>query len=278
MLIDDDVIEFVDKECSNVVLSMDGRRQTHDFMRTSKDGKGTYDRIVEKFKKLADARGQKQYYMRGTYTAYNKDFAADVLAMADLGFKETSIEPVVGDSNTDYALHDEDLPMLKEQYEKLASEMLEREKRDEGFNFYHYTVDLTGGPCIYKRVSGCGVGTEYLAVTPAGDLYPCHQFVGDDDFKVGNVYDGIINGDVIDGFRNNNNVYTRDKCRGCFAKLYCSGGCAANNYHANGDINKVYDFGCELHKKRIECALMLKVAEEELGIERLPGASAVISY
>ena len=147
-----------------------------------------------------------------------------------------------------------------------------------GFNFYHYTVDLTGGPCIYKRVSGCGVGTEYLAVTPAGDLYPCHQFVGDDDFKVGNVYDGIINGDVIDGFRNNNNVYTRDKCRGCFAKLYCSGGCAANNYHANGDINKVYDFGCELHKKRIECALMLKVAEEELGIERLPGASAVISY
>ena len=269
VLIDDDVIEFADRECSNVVLSMDGRRKTHDFMRTSKDGKGTYDKIIEKFKSLAEDRGQKQYYMRGTYTAHNKDFAEDVLAMADLGFKETSIEPVVSDPSTDYALHEEDLDILKAQYEKLAIEMLEREKRGEGFNFYHYTVDLTGGPCIYKRVSGCGVGTEYLAVTPSGDLYPCHQFVGDDDYKVGNVYDGIEKQEIIDGFRYNNNLYTRDKCRGCFAKLYCSGGCAANNLHTNGDINKVYDFGCELHKKRIECALMLKVAEEELGIDRI---------
>lgn len=269
VLIDDDVIEFAEKEFGNVVLSMDGRKSTHDFMRTSKDGKGTYERIIKKFKKLADARNQQDYYMRGTYTAYNKDFAADVLAMADMGFIETSIEPVVGDPNVDYALHEEDLPMLKEQYEKLAKEMLEREKLGEGFNFYHYTVDLTGGPCIYKRVSGCGVGTEYLAVTPTGDLYPCHQFVGDDDYKVGDVYGGIANEAVIDGFRNNNNVYTRDKCRDCFAKLYCSGGCAANNMHSNGDINKVYEFGCELHRKRIECAIMLKVAEEELGITRV---------
>ncbi len=269
VLIDDDVIDFCNREMGNVVLSMDGRRETHDFMRTSKDGKGTYDRIIEKFGKLAEARGQKEYYMRGTYTAYNKDFANDVLAMADLGFRETSIEPVVSDPNTDYALHEEDLPGLKKQYEILAKEMLEREKRGEGFNFYHYTVDLTGGPCIYKRVSGCGVGTEYMAVTPSGDLYPCHQFVGDDDFKVGDVWEGVTHPEIIDRFRNNNNVYTRDKCRGCFAKLYCAGGCAANNYHTNGDINKVYEFGCELHRKRIECALMLKVAEEELGIERL---------
>lgn len=269
VLIDDDVIEFAEKEFGNVVLSMDGRKSTHDFMRTSKDGRGTYERIIKKFKKLADFRNQENYYMRGTYTAYNKDFAADVLAMADMGFVETSIEPVVSDPNVDYALHEEDLPMLKDQYEKLAKEMLEREKRGEGFNFYHYTVDLTGGPCIYKRVSGCGVGTEYLAVTPTGDLYPCHQFVGDDDYKVGDVYKGITNEAVIDGFRNNNNVYTRDKCRDCFAKLYCSGGCAANNMHSNGDINKVYELGCELHRKRIECAIMLKVAEEELGIERV---------
>jgi uncharacterized protein len=266
ILIDDDVIDFCCREMGNVVLSMDGRRETHDRMRKTKGGGATYDQIIEKFRKMADARHQDKYYMRGTYTAYNKDFAADVLAMADLGFKETSIEPVVSSPDTDYALHEEDLPILFEQYEKLAEEMLEREKRGEGFNFYHYTIDLTGGPCVYKRISGCGVGTEYLAVTPTGDLYPCHQFVGDDDFKVGDVYNGIVNDDVIDRFRNNN-VYTRDKCRNCFAKLYCAGGCAANNYHSNGDINRVYDFGCELHRKRIECAVMMKVAEDDLGIK-----------
>ncbi|MBR0373165.1 MAG: thioether cross-link-forming SCIFF peptide maturase [Mogibacterium sp.] len=264
LLIDDDVIDFCNREMGNVVLSLDGRPEVHDFMRHTKRGGGTYDLIIDKFKRLADARGQKNYYMRGTYTAYNKDFAADVIHMADMGFKETSIEPVVSAPDADYALHDEDLPMLKDQYEKLALEMLARNRRGEGFKFYHYTVDLTGGPCIYKRVAGCGVGTEYLAVTPTGDLYPCHQFVGDDDMKVGNVWDGITEEAVIDSFRNGNNVYTRDACKDCFAKFYCAGGCSANNYHTHGDINKVYEFGCELHRKRIECAIMLKVAEEEM--------------
>ena len=270
VLIDDDVIDFTNREMGNVVLSMDGRRQTHDRMRHSKSGGGTYDSIMGNFKALVDSRTEegaerrsREYYMRGTYTAYNKDFSRDVLAMADLGFRETSIEPVVSDPDVPYALHEEDLPQLFEEYEKLALEMLEREKRGEGFNFYHYTVDLTGGPCIYKRVSGCGVSTEYLAVTPTGDLYPCHQFVGDDEMIVGNIYDGITHPETVDIFRGNNNLYTRDECRNCWAKLYCAGGCAANNYHSNGDINKVYKFGCELQRKRIECAIMLAVARQE---------------
>ena len=183
--------------------------------------------------------------------------------MADLGFRETSIEPVVSDPDVPYALHEEDLPQLYEQYEKLALEMLEREERGEGFSFYHYTVDLTGGPCIYKRVAGCGVATEYLAVTPTGDLYPCHQFVGDDDMIVGNIYDGITHPETVDIFRSGNNIYTRDDCKNCWARLYCAGGCAANNYHSNGDINKVYRFGCKLHRKRIECALMMAAAREK---------------
>ena len=271
VLIDDDVIDFTDREMGNVVLSMDGRKETHDRMRHSKSGTGTYDRIMDNFRALVASRTEEgaerrssEYYMRGTYTAYNKDFSRDVLAMADLGFRETSIEPVVSDPDVPYALHEEDLPQLFEEYERLASEMLEREKRGEGFNFYHYTVDLTGGPCIYKRVAGCGVATEYLAVTPTGDLYPCHQFVGDDEMIAGNIYEGITHPEIIDIFRGNNNLYTRDECRGCWAKLYCAGGCAANNYHSNGDINKVYRFGCELQRKRIECALMLAAARQEL--------------
>ena len=269
VLIDDDVIDFTNKEMGNVVLSLDGRRETHDRMRHSKTGEGTFDKIIDNFKALVDSRLEnaersKEYYMRGTYTAYNEDFAADVLAMADMGFKETSIEPVVSDSNVPYALHEEDLPALKEEYEKLALEMLERYKKGEGFTFYHYMLDLTGGPCIYKRVAGCGVATEYLAVTPTGDLYPCHQFVGDDDMIVGNIYEGITYPETVEIFSNGNNVYTRDKCKDCWARLYCAGGCAANNYHSNGDINKVYEFGCELHRKRIECALMLEVAKSEL--------------
>ena len=274
VLIDDDVIEFTNREMGNVVLSMDGRRDTHDRMRHSKTGEGTYDAIMDNFRALVEARtsddpekaeGRRssEYYMRGTYTAYNKDFAADVLAMADLGFRETSIEPVVSAPDVPYALHEEDLPQLYEEYEKLALEMLDREKKGEGFSFYHYTVDLTGGPCIYKRVAGCGVATEYLAVTPTGDLYPCHQFVGDDDMIVGNIYDGITHPETVDIFRNNNNIYTRDKCGSCWARLYCAGGCAANNFHSNGDINKVYDFGCRLHRKRIECALMMAAAREK---------------
>ena len=268
VLSDDDVIEFTNREMGNVVLSMDGRRETHDRMRHSKTGGGTYDMIMDNFKALVDSRlknaeRSSEYYMRGTYTAYNKDFAADVLAMADLGFRETSIEPVVSDPDVPYALHEDDLPQLYEEYEKLALEMLEREKRGEGFSFYHYTVDLTGGPCIYKRVAGCGVATEYLAVTPTGDLYPCHQFVGDDNMIVGNIYEGITHPETVDIFRNGNNIYTRDDCKECWARLYCAGGCAANNYHSNGDINKVYRFGCKLHRKRIECALMMAAAREK---------------
>ena len=274
VLIDDDVIDFTNREMGNVVLSMDGRRETHDRMRRSKSGAGTYDAIMGNFKALVDARttedpavaeGRKssEYYMRGTYTAYNKDFADDVLAMADLGFRETSIEPVVASPDAPYALKEEDLPQLFEEYEKLALEMLKREEAGEGFSFYHYTVDLTGGPCIYKRVAGCGVSTEYLAVTPTGDLYPCHQFVGDDDMIVGNIYEGITHPETVAIFADGNNIYTRDKCKNCWARLYCAGGCAANNYHSNGDINKVYEFGCRLHRKRIECALMMAAAREK---------------
>ena len=274
VLIDDDVIEFTNREMGNVVLSMDGRRETHDRMRKSKSGGGTYDAIMDNFKALVDARTtddqavaadrrSSEYYMRGTYTAYNKDFAADVLAMADLGFRETSIEPVVASPDAAYALKEEDLPQLFEEYEKLALEMLRREEKGEGFSFYHYTVDLQGGPCIYKRVAGCGVATEYLAVTPTGDLYPCHQFVGDDDMIVGNIYDGITYPETVGIFTNGNNIYTRDKCKNCWARLYCAGGCAANNFHSNGDINKVYEFGCRLHRKRIECALMMAAAREK---------------
>ena len=271
VLIDDDVIDFTNKEMGNVVLSMDGRRETHDRMRHSKSGGGTYDSIMDNFRALVrsrtdenEERRSREYYMRGTYTAYNKDFSRDVLAMADLGFSETSIEPVVSDPAAPYALHEDDLPQLFSEYERLALEMLRREKAGERFNFYHYTVDLTGGPCIYKRVSGCGVATEYLAVTPSGDLYPCHQFVGDDDMIIGNIYEGITHPETVNIFRGNNNLYTRDECRGCWAKLYCAGGCAANNYHSNGDINKVYRFGCELQRKRIECALMLAAARQEM--------------
>ena len=273
VLIDEDVIEFSNREMNNVVLSLDGRKETHDRMRHSKSGEGTYDRIINNFKDLVDSRTDtekaeerrsSEYYMRGTYTAYNKDFASDVLAMADMGFKETSIEPVVSDPDVPYALHEEDLPELFKEYERLAVEMLEKEKRGEGFNFYHYTLDLTGGPCIYKRVAGCGVATEYLAVTPDGDLYPCHQFVGDDEMIVGNIYEGITHPKTVEIFTGGNNVYTRDKCRDCWARLYCAGGCAANNYHSNGDINKVYEFGCRLHRKRIECALMLAAARSEM--------------
>ena len=268
VLIDEDVIDFTNREMGNVVLSMDGRRETHDRMRHNKSGGGTYDAIMGNFKALVDSRLENaerspEYYMRGTYTAYNKDFASDVIAMADLGFRETSIEPVVSDPDVPYALHMEDLPQLYDEYEKLAKEMLAREERGEGFNFYHYTVDLTGGPCIYKRVAGCGVCTEYLAVTPTGDLYPCHQFVGDDDMIVGNIYEGVTHPDTMAVFAGRNNIYTRDKCGGCWARLYCAGGCAANNFHSNGDINKVYEFGCMLHRKRIECALMMAAARDE---------------
>lgn len=262
LLINDDVIDFCNKEMANVVLSLDGRKITNDAMRVSANGTGSYDLIIDKFKKLAKARNQKDYYMRGTYTHNNLDFASDIIHMADLGFKELSIEPVVSDPSEPYALKNEDLPVLKEQYQILADEMLRRYRKGDGFTFYHYMIDLDAGPGIVKRVSGCGVGTEYLAVTPSGELYPCHQFVGDEKFLLGDIWKGITNKEVIEQFEGCN-VYSHKECKDCFAKLYCSGGCAANAYHTTGSVNGIYEFGCELHRKRIECAIMLKVAEAE---------------
>ena len=262
ILLDDEDIEFVNKEMSNVVISLDGRKEVNDRMRKTLNKEGSYDAILPAFKKLAESRGQKDYYMRGTYTRYNTDFASDIIHMADLGFKELSIEPVVAPPDAPYALTEEDLPKLFAEYERLAEEMLERKREGKGrdFTFYHYMIDLTGGPCIVKRISGCGVGTEYVAVTPSGQLYPCHQFVGEKRFLLGDIWNGITNNAICNEFKGCN-VYSRQECRDCFAKLYCSGGCAANAYHTTGSISGVYDLGCQLHKKRIECAIMLKVAE-----------------
>lgn len=262
VLVNDEVIDFCNREMGNVVLSLDGRKETHDRLRTTCNGKGSYDLIVDKFKKFANARNQADYYMRGTYTHYNTDFSKDIIHMADLGFKELSIEPVVSDPTEPYALKENDLPILKEQYEILADEMLRRYRNGNGFTFYHYMIDLNSGPCIVKRISGCGVGTEYMTVTPSGELYPCHQFVGDEKFLLGDIWKGVINTAILDEFKGCN-VYSHPECKDCFAKLYCSGGCAANAYHTTGSVNGIYEFGCELHRKRIECAIMLKVAEAE---------------
>ena len=262
VLVDDEIINFCNKEMGNVVLSLDGRKNVHDNLRKTPNGKGSYDLIIDKFKKFADAREQKNYYIRGTYTHFNTDFSKDLIHMADLGFNELSVEPVVCSPDEPYALKQEDLPVLKEQYEILANEMLKRYRKGNGFTFYHYMIDLNNGPCIVKRVSGCGVGTEYMAVTPSGELYPCHQFVGEENFKLGTIFDGVTNPEVLEQFKQCN-VYSHKECKDCFAKLYCSGGCAANAYHTTGSVNGVYDFGCELHRKRIECAIMLKVAEAE---------------
>ena len=260
ILLDDEVMEFANREMSNVVLSLDGRREVHDRLRVSASGKGSYDIILPKFKKMAQLRSHKDYYIRGTYTHYNTDFASDILHMADLGFKEISMEPVVAPPDEPYALREEDLPELCVQYELLAAEMLKRKKEGRGFGFFHFMIDLERGPCIVKRISGCGVGTEYMAVTPSGELYPCHQFVGDEKFLLGDVFGGVINTTVTDMFKQCN-IYTKEECGDCFARLYCSGGCVANSYHSTGSINGTYKIGCELHKKRIECAVMLKVAQ-----------------
>lgn len=262
VLLNDEIMDFCNKEMGNVVLSLDGRKETHDRLRITRKNTGSYDLIIDKFKKFAESRNQKDYYMRGTYTHYNTDFSKDVIHMADLGFKELSIEPVVCAPEEDYALKESDLPVLKEQYEILANEMLRRYRNGSGFTFYHYMIDLDAGPCIVKRVSGCGVGTEYIAVTPDGELYPCHQFVGDDKFLLGDIWHGVKNKQVLSQFENCN-VYSHKECKDCFAKLYCSGGCAANAYHSTGSVSGIYEFGCELHRKRIECAVMLKVAEAE---------------
>ena len=262
MLIDDEVIDFLNKEMSNVVLSLDGRPEVHDHFRKDYKGRGSYDVIVPKFRRLVEARGGKNYYVRGTYTHSNVDFTNDILHMADLGFTELSMEPVVCPPGDPYALTEEDLPKLFEQYEILAKEMIKRKKEGRGFTFYHYMLDLKNGPCIYKRITGCGSGTEYVSVTPWGELYPCHQFVGDEKYSLGNIWDGIKNTEVQDEFRSCN-AYAREECKDCWAKLYCSGGCAANAYHATGSINGIYKYGCELFKKRIECAVMIQVAEAE---------------
>ena len=259
MLVDDDVIDFANRECHNVVLSLDGRKEVHDRYRIDYAGRGSWEQIVPKFQKFVKERGGKGYYMRGTFTHANPDFLKDIQTMLDLGFNELSMEPVVSAPGDPAELTQEDLPIVLEQYEKLAELMLERDREGRPFTFYHYMIDLTGGPCIYKRISGCGSGTEYMAVTPWGDLYPCHQFVGEEKFKLGDIWNGVTNKETQCDFANCN-VYARPDCRDCWAKLYCSGGCAANAYHSTGSVTGVYKYGCELFRKRMECAIMVEIA------------------
>ena len=261
VLIDDDVIDFANREMSNVVLSLDGRKDVHDRFRVDYAGKGSWEKIVPKFQKLVEARGGKNYYMRGTFTHHNPDFLKDIQTMLDLGFDELSMEPVVCASGDPSELTMADLPIVLAQYEELAKLMMERDKQGKPFTFYHYMIDLAGGPCIYKRISGCGSGTEYMAVTPWGDLYPCHQFVGDEKFKLGDIWKGVDNTAIQEEFMQCN-VYARKECRDCWARLYCSGGCTANAYHSTGSVKGIYKKGCELFKKRMECAIMLAAAKE----------------
>ena len=259
VLLNEEVLEFVNKEMANVVLSVDGRKEIHDLMRPHRGGQGSYDEVVPKYQKVAESRNQMNYYVRGTFTRNNLDFAEDVKHLADLGFEQISVEPVVAADTEDYALREEDVPAILEEYDKLALEYIKRKKEGKGFNFFHYMIDLKGGPCVAKRLSGCGSGTEYLAVTPWGDFYPCHQFVGQEDFLMGNVDEGITRTDIRDTFKTCN-VYAKKQCKDCFAKFYCSGGCAANAYNFTGNINGAYELGCELQRKRIECAIMIKAA------------------
>ena len=259
VLVDDDVIEWANRECSNVVLSLDGRKEVHDRYRVDYAGNGSWEKIVPKFQRFVEARGGKDYYMRGTFTHANPDFLNDIKQMLDLGFSELSMEPVVCAKNDPSALTDEDMETVMKQYEELAALMLQRDKEGKPFTFYHYMIDLTGGPCIYKRISGCGSGTEYMAVTPWGDLYPCHQFVGEERFKLGDIWNGVTNKEVQGEFAACN-VYAHPECRDCWAKLYCSGGCAANAYHATGSVTGVYEDGCKLFRKRMECAIMVAIA------------------
>ena len=260
MLLDDEVTDFCNREMYNVVLSLDGRKEVHDNLRKNYAGEGSYETIVPKFQRLVAKRGQQGYYIRGTYTHHNIDFSNDLLHMADLGFTQLSMEPVVCAPNDPYALTEADLPVLFEQYEILAKAMIQRKKEGKAITFYHYMLDLSNGPCIYKRISGCGAGTEYMAVTPWGELFPCHQFVGDPKFSLGNLCDGVTNLELQDEFKLCN-VYAHPECNDCWARLYCSGGCAANACHATGSITGIYAYGCELFRKRIECAIMIKAAE-----------------
>ncbi len=261
ILLDEDKKKYINENMSNVVLSIDGRKEVNDRMRPRVDGSGTYDAILPKFIDMAESRSQDNYYVRGTFTAFNKDFANDVIHLADLGFKQTSVEPVVAPEDEEYALTEKDLPEIFDQYEKLAAEYLKRWKEGNWFNFFHFMIDLDQGPCAIKRLSGCGAGHEYLAVAADGDLYPCHQFVGNKDFLMGNVYEGKLD-EKIRKYFEDSNIYTKDKCRNCFAKFYCSGGCSANAFNFNGDINKPYELACEMEKKRVECAIAVEAAKK----------------
>ena len=260
VLLNDEVMEFCNREMANVVLSLDGRKEVNDRMRPTRNGHGSsYDIIVPKFQKFAKSREDRDYYVRGTFTRNNLDFSEDVKHYADLGFEQLSMEPVVAAPEEPYSIREEDLPQILEEYDRLAVEYLKRRKEGKGFNFFHFMIDLSQGPCVAKRLSGCGSGTEYLAVTPWGDFYPCHQFVGNEKFLMGNVDTGIVREDIRDEFKLCN-VYAKEKCRDCFARFYCSGGCAANSYNFHGKITDTYDIGCEMQKKRIECAIMIKAA------------------
>ena len=262
VLLNDEIMEYCNREMSNVVLSLDGRKEVNDKMRPFRGGKGSFDLIVPKFQKFAEMRGDRDYYVRGTFTRHNLDFSKDVMEFADLGFRSMSIEPVVAKPEEEYAIREEDLPQIMEEYDHLAEEYIKRKKEGRGFNFFHFNIDLNQGPCVAKRLSGCGSGTEYLAVTPWGDLYPCHQFVGQEEFLLGNVDTGVTNERIRDEFKLCN-VYAKDKCRDCFARFYCSGGCAANSYNFHGSITDAYDIGCAMQKKGIECAIMIKAALAE---------------
>ena len=259
ILLTDDKIEYINREMSNVVLSLDGRREVNDLLRVSADGSGSYDRIVPKYQKFVAGRGDKDYYVRGTFTKHNLDFTDDVLHMAELGFDQISIEPVVSDVKLDYSIKEEDLPAVFREYERLANVMIDRKKQGKGFNFFHFMIDLDQGPCAIKRLRGCGCGNEYVAVTPEGDIFPCHQFVGDDRWKMGSVLDGTFRTDTKETFAKSN-VYAKCDCRNCWAKFYCSGGCCANSWQYEGDLLKPHSISCKLEKKRLECAIMIKAA------------------
>ncbi|MDF1495111.1 thioether cross-link-forming SCIFF peptide maturase [Caproiciproducens sp. CPB-2] len=262
ILLTDDKIDFINREMSNCVLSLDGRKSVNDLLRVRADGTGSYDTIVPKFQKLVASRGDKDYYARGTFTKHNLDFTNDVLHMAELGFEQISVEPVVSDVKLDYSIREEDLPRVFEEYERLANTIIDRKKAGKGFNFFHFMLDLDQGPCAIKRLRGCGCGNEYIAVTPEGDIFPCHQFVGDESFKMGNVMDGTLNTDMKHSFALAN-VYSKPECRNCWAKFYCSGGCNANSQQYEGDIHKAHKISCDLEKKRLECAIMIKAAMAE---------------
>ena len=259
ILLTEDKIDYINREMSNVVLSLDGRKEVNDRLRVKVDGSGSYDRIVPSYQKLVAARGDKDYYVRGTFTKHNLDFTNDVLHMAELGFEQISIEPVVSDVKLDYSIQEGDLPAVFEEYEHLAKVIIDRRRQGKGFNFFHFMIDLNQGPCALRRLRGCGCGNEYVAVTPEGDIFPCHQFVGDDQWKMGNVLDGTFSTDRKEEF-SKSNVYGKKDCKDCWAKFYCSGGCNANSWQYEGDILKSHKISCELEKKRLECAIMIQAA------------------